>query len=314
MSRTPSPASLRLGTRGSALAMWQAEWTRTALERGEPGVMAAVVTIRTTGDRITDVPLAEVGGKGLFTKELDEALLDGRIDAAVHSLKDLPFDLPAGLLLAAVCEREDPRDALVSDGRTLDRMPTGARIGTSSMRRRAQILARFPDVEVMTLRGNVDTRLRKLDDGAYDGIILAAAGLKRLGHAGRITEILRPEVMLPAIGQGALAIVCLAADMETRQAVGMLDDPDTRAAVTAERAVMARLDGSCRIPIAAYAVTDDVTLRLEGLIASLDGARVVSARSEGPRADAGAVGRRLAERLRASGGEEILREIADGGS
>ncbi len=313
MSGTSSPSALRLGTRGSALAMWQAEWTRSALERGDAGMAAAIVTIRTTGDRVTDVPLAEVGGKGLFTKELDEALLDGRIDAAVHSLKDLPFDLPDGLLLAAVCEREDPRDALVSDGRTLDRMPPGARIGTSSLRRRAQILARFPQVEVAALRGNVDTRLHKLDDGQYDGIVLAAAGLRRLGHAGRITELLRPEIMLPAIGQGALAIVCRASDAAVRHALGKLDDADARAAARAERALMASLDGSCRVPIAAYAVTDRARLRLRGLIASLDGARVVADAADGPRADAESLGRRLGQRLRESGGAEILQQLANGG-
>ena len=303
-----SPAP-RLGTRRSALAMWQANWTRAALEERLPGSSVDIVKIVTAGDRIQNVRLAEIGGKGLFTRELDDALLDGRIDMAVHSLKDLPFDLPGGVVLAAIGKREDPRDAMVSDGRTLDEMPHGARIGTSSLRRQSQLLARFPGLDIAMLRGNVDTRLRKLSAGEFDGIILAAAGLKRLGHADRITQILEPTVMLPAIGQGALAFVCRSGDESTRRALDTLDDPATHIAAIAERGLMASLEGSCQVPIAGHAVIEGETVRLKGLIASLDGTRIVTDELTGPVGDAFALGRRLGRKLRASGGEAILDEI-----
>lgn len=300
---------MRLGTRGSALALWQANWTREALEDRVAGITVEIQKIRTTGDRVQDVPLAALGGKGLFTKELDEALLDHRIDLAVHSLKDLPFQLPGGIVLAAVGEREDARDALVSDGPRLGELPAGARIGTSSLRRQAQLGARFPDLDLVMLRGNVDTRLRRLDDGDFDGILLAAAGLKRLGHAGRITEVLDPDVILPAIGQGALAFVCRSDDEVTRGKLGMLDDARTHTAVSAERALMASLEGSCQVPIAGHATVEDAELHLRGLIASLDGRRIVADELRGPLGDAEALGTRLGERLRDAGGDRILREI-----
>jgi hydroxymethylbilane synthase len=314
MSKTNSALAFRLGTRGSALAMWQANWTRSALEQRVNGVRVEIVKIKTTGDRIQDVPLAQVGGKGLFTKELDEALLDGRIDMAVHSLKDLPFELPDRILLAAIGEREDPRDGLVSDGRTLAEMPEGARIGTSSLRRQAQLHARFPSFELMMLRGNVDTRLRKLDDGDFDGIILAVAGLKRLGYGDRITEPLEPAVMLPAIGQGALAFVCRSGDTAATKALASVNHEDSRVAVTSERALMASLEGSCQVPVAGYARVESGQIRLRGLIASLDGTALVSDEVQGASTDAVALGADLGERLRAAGGDRILNEIRHHGN
>src|SRR5262245_43482621 len=209
-------SNLKLGTRGSALAMWQANWTKVELEKRWPRVTVELISIKTTGDKILDVPLAKVGGKGLFTKELDEALLDGRIDLAVHSLKDVPFQLPDGIDFAAIPEREDPRDAFISNGPKLHELNKNARIGTSSLRRQVQLRHRFPDLELVNLRGNVDTRLRKLSEREFDGIILAIAGLKRLGHAERITQVLDDDIMVSAVGQGALGIVCRSADVATR--------------------------------------------------------------------------------------------------
>src|SRR5216117_3634708 len=209
--------TLRLGTRGSALALWQANWTKSQLEQRWPEFAVELVPIKTTGDKILDVPLAKIGGKGLFTKEIDEALLDGRIDLAVHSMKDVPFQLPEGIDFAAVPEREDPRDAFISNGPKLEALPLGARIGTSSLRRQVQLRHRFPTLNLVTLRGNVDTRLRKLDSGDFDGIILAAAGLKRLGHEQRITQFLADDIMVSAVGQGALGIVCRSNDDATRR-------------------------------------------------------------------------------------------------
>jgi hydroxymethylbilane synthase len=301
--------SLRLGTRGSALALWQANWTRAALETRFEDLAVEIVKIQTTGDRVQDVGLADVGGKGLFTKELDDALADGRIDMAVHSLKDLPFELPEGLELAAVSQREDPRDAIVSSGPPLRSMFPRARIGTSSLRRQAQLRARFPALDPVMLRGNVDTRLRKLDAGNLDAIVVAAAGLKRLGHAGRITEFLDPKIMLPAIGQGALALVCRAGNGPARDALSTLDHAETRLAVSAERALMAALEGSCRVPIAGYAVVEGDRLWLRGLIAALDGATVVSDSLRGSTHDAEQLGRRLGEQLRSAGGDQILAGI-----
>src|SRR5215831_887411 len=217
-------SSLKLGTRGSALALWQANWTKAQLEKRWPGLVVDLVPIKTTGDKILDVPLAKIGGKGLFTKELDEALLDRRIDLAVHSLKDVPFQLPEGIDFAAIPERDDPRDAFVSNGPKLQDLPSTAKIGTSSLRRQVQLKHRFPSLRLVTLRGNVDTRLRKLAAGEFDGIILAVAGLQRLGHAQRITEILDDDVMISAVGQGALGIVCRSGDASTRLLLQVLDD------------------------------------------------------------------------------------------
>jgi hydroxymethylbilane synthase len=289
--------------------MWQARFTKDVLDRRPDSIPVRIVEIRTTGDRIQNVPLSEVGGKGLFTKELDEALLDGRIDLAVHSLKDLPFALPPGLVLAAIGKREDPRDAFLSTGPRLDELPKGARIGTSSLRRRAQLLHLFPFLVPAALRGNVDTRIRKLDAGEYDGIILAAAGLKRLGHANRITEFLGTDRMLPAIGQGALACVSRDDDRETCRVLADIDDPSTRVAVTAERALLAGLEGSCQIPVAGHATLVAETLSLTGLVASVDGRTVLRDQVSGPAREAAALGSALAGRLRDSGGAAILEAI-----
>ncbi len=309
MSRT-----LKLGSRGSQLALWQANWAKAELERFFESLSVEIVIIKTTGDRVLDVPLAQVGGKRLFTKELDEALLDGRIDFAVHSMKDLPCDLPDGIRLVAITKREDHRDALVSDGRKLGEMLPGARIGTSSLRRQVQLRHRFPELDVVPLRGNVDTRLGKLDAGEYDGIILAAAGLNRLGYSDRITEYLESEVMLSAVGQGALAIVCRCGDSETQASLLRLDHETTRSAVLAERALLASLEGSCQVPIGGHARVEGDVIVLTGLIASLDGKDLITDRAEGDPARAGEIGAELGRRLLASGGRAVLEEISRNGT
>jgi hydroxymethylbilane synthase len=292
---------LVIASRGSQLALWQARWVEGQLT--SRGHQCRIEIIKTTGDKITDVPLAKVGTKGLFTKEIEEALLDGRADLAVHSLKDLPTELPTGLVLAAVPEREDPRDAVV--GKRLADLPAGARIGTSSLRRSAQLRNLRPDLEIESVRGNLDTRLRKLDEGRYDAILLAAAGLKRLGWADRIAEILPPEVMCSAVGQGALAIETRAGSRGFR-ACAPLDDAPTHAAVTAERGMLAALGGGCQVPIGAHATVRDGHLRLLGVVASPDGSELVRAESEGAPADAAAIGRTLGEELLARGARKIL--------
>lgn len=306
--------SLHLGTRGSALALWQANWTKAQLEKRWPGLVVDLVPIKTTGDKILDVPLAKIGGKGLFTKELDEALLDGRIDLAVHSLKDVPFQLPDGIDFAAVPEREDPRDAFVSNGPKLEDLPSGARIGTSSLRRQVQLRHRFPALNLVTLRGNVDTRLRKLAEAEFDGIILAAAGLKRLGHEKRITQILDDDIMVSAVGQGALGIVCRATDDATRRALEVLSHEPTRLAVTAERGLLRALGGSCQVPVAGKAKIDGMDLIIKGLIASLDGTRVITDELRGSVDDANKLGLDLGQRLLSMGAGEILAEIAQYGA
>jgi hydroxymethylbilane synthase len=295
---------LVIASRGSQLALWQARWVAgrlTAL-----GHQCRIEIIKTTGDKITDVPLAKVGGKGLFTKEIEEALLDGRAQLAVHSLKDLPTELPAGLVLAAVPEREDPSDAIV--GKRLDELPQGARVGTSSLRRAAQLRKLRPDLEIESVRGNLDTRLRKLDEGRYDAILLAAAGLKRLGWGGRIAEILPADRMCPAVGQGALAIETCASGAGF-DAVRELDDTPTHAAVAAERGLLAALGGGCQVPIGAHATVSGSELRLLGVVASPDGSEVVRAEGRGAVQDAAEVGRRLGEELLAMGARKILEAV-----
>jgi hydroxymethylbilane synthase len=292
---------LVIASRGSQLALWQARWVAAQLSAA--GHPCRIEIVKTTGDKITDVPLAKVGTKGLFTKEIEEALLDGRADLAVHSLKDLPTELPEGLVLAAVPEREDPRDAVV--GKTLVRLPLGARVGTSSLRRAAQLRQLRPDLQVESVRGNLDTRLRKLDEGQYDAILLAAAGLKRLGWGDRIAEILPPEQMCPAVGQGALAI-------ETRagfEKVAMLDHADTHTAVLAERAVLAALGGGCQVPIGAYATVSEGHIHVLAIVAAPDGTQVIRAEAEGGAAQAAEVGARLAADLLQRGAREILEAV-----
>ena len=296
---------LKIGSRGSQLGLWQARWVRQRLE--VLGHACRVEIIKTTGDKITDVPLARVGAKGLFTKEIEEALQDGRIDLAVHSLKDLPTELPHGLFLAAIPEREDARDALV--GCRLEELPQGAKVGTSSLRRLAQLRALRPDLNIEPVRGNLDTRLRKLAEGQYDALVLAAAGLKRLGWADRIAECLPVETMCPAVGQGALAIETRQDGGAAEQACRGLDHTETRAAVVAERAVLAALGGGCQVPIGAHARIRDLQLRLLAVVFSPDGSRMVRRHSSGSPAEAHQLGDELGKELLAAGAREILEAV-----
>ena len=295
---------LIIGSRGSQLALWQAKWIGARL--AERGHETRIEIIKTTGDKITDVPLAKVGTKGLFTKEIEEALLEGRIDLAIHSLKDLPTEVPAGLTLAAVPEREDPRDAMV--GVRLDDLPAGAKVGTSSLRRAAQLRVMRPDLVIESVRGNLDTRVRKLDEGQYRAIVLAAAGLTRLGWAHRIAEILSPEVMCPAVGQGALAVETRV-EGEARAICAQLDHPATRAAVTGERAVLAALGGGCQVPIGAYAIVEGDTLRLIAAVISPNGERAVRKTGTGAVANAQEIGDRVGRSLLDDGAREILEQV-----
>ncbi len=295
---------LVIASRGSQLALWQARWVQQRL--ADMGRESRIEIIKTTGDKITDVPLAKVGTKGLFTKEIEEALLDGRADLAVHSLKDLPTELPAGLVLAAVPEREDPRDALV--GKKLSELPEGAKVGTSSLRRAAQLRKLRPDLTVESVRGNLDTRLRKLDEGLYDAILLAAAGLKRLGWAGRIAEVLPADVMCSAVGQGALAIETRAEGLGY-EACRALDDPATHRAVDAERGVLRALGGGCQVPIGAHAVVTGGRIELTAVVASPDGAELIRGECQGSAVDAERIGRELGEDLLNRGGKRILESV-----
>jgi hydroxymethylbilane synthase len=295
---------LVIGSRGSQLALWQAKWIAARL--AERGRQTRIEIIKTTGDKTTDVPLAKVGTKGLFTKEIEEALLDGRIDVAVHSLKDLPTETPTGLVVAAIPQREDPRDAMV--GVTLRNLAAGARIGTSSLRRTAQLRVMRKDLDIKAVRGNLDTRVRKLDEGHYDAIVLAAAGLTRLGWAHRIAETLPPEVMCPAVGQGALAVETRVEGPE-RDACTALDHAATRAAVTAERAVLASLGGGCQVPIGAHAQISGEVLNLIGVVIAPDGERIVRQSAHGAMADADELGRRVGTALLADGARAILDEV-----
>ena len=301
---------LCIGTRGSALALWQAEWVKTQLLAAHEKLTVELEVIKTTGDKILDVPLAKVGGKGLFVKEIEEALLEGRADLAVHSVKDMPAELPLGLHLAAMPNREDPRDALISrNGATLDKLPHGARLGTSSLRRAAQLLHLRPDLRIETLRGNVDTRLRKLESEGFDAIVLAAAGLKRMELSHVISEYLEPERVLPAVGQGALGIETRTEDVFTNQMVATLAHEQTMIMVRAERAFLKRLEGGCQVPIGAHATMDGETLILTGMVADLKGLRLIRRELRGDPQQPEVVGGKLAEEILQSGGAEILAEI-----
>ena len=301
---------ITIGTRGSLLALWQTNWVKTQLEKLHPGIEVDIKVISTKGDRVLDVSLPKLGeqGKGLFTKELEDALFEHHADLAVHSLKDLPTELPAGLQIGAICEREDVRDALVARGgiRSFGKLPERALIGTSSLRRQAQLLAARPDLAVRPIRGNVDTRLRKLDEGTYDGIVLAAAGLHRLGHADRITEHLSEELMVPAVGQGALAIETRADDAAIDEIIRALDHEATRLACRAERAFLKGLGGGCLVPIAAHATIESGVMTVIGLVASPDGSDSLRTRQSGPSVDAEAIGRLLADELLSRGADRIL--------
>lgn len=301
---------LRIGTRASQLALTQSEWVREQIQQILPDVTVELVRISTKGDRILDVPLAKIGGKGLFVKEIEEALLAGSIDLAVHSMKDVPTVLPEGLHIGVVPEREEPRDAFVSvKYNSLEALPQGAVVGTSSLRRKAQLLALRPDLKMRDLRGNVGTRLAKLDAGEFDAIILAGAGLRRLGLQARIAALLLPEQMLPAIGQGALGIELRKSDTELLARLQPLHHAETAVAVAAERSYLARLEGGCQVPIGAYATLNQGQLSLGGLIASVDGATVLRETQTAPAQEAERLGRELAEELLGRGGKTILEAV-----
>jgi len=302
-----SPKTIRIATRKSPLAMWQAEHVAAELKRIHPGLQVELLGMRTQGDKILDTPLAKIGGKGLFIKELEQGMLEGQADIAVHSMKDVPVELPAGLHLAVIMQREDPRDAFVSNAfANFNELPEEARVGTSSLRRQCQLLEARPDLEVKTLRGNVNTRLRKLDDGEYDAIILASAGLIRLGFESRIRAKIGPELSLPAIGQGAVGIECRADDAEINALIAPLHDAQTACCVRAERALNLRLNGGCQVPIAGYAMLESGHLWLRGLVGEPDGSRIVRGEVEGTCEEAEQMGSGLAERLLEWGADEIL--------
>ena len=303
-------AQIIIGTRGSKLALWQADYVEQRLHEEYPGLLVTQKRISTKGDRILDVPLAKIGGKGLFTKELEEEMLSGSIDLAVHSLKDMPAKVPDGLMIAAVTKRLDPGGALVSNRfSSFSELPQGARVGTSSLRRRAQLLCARPDLTMIDLRGNVNTRLRKLDEGEYDAIVLAVAGLKRLGFADRIREVLPQTMVLPAVGQGALAIETRADDKETRDMLAFLRDDETICCAEAERSFLARVEGGCQVPVGVYATAEGDDLKVEAVIASLDGRRSYRGTVNGAKADAAKLGKGLAEKLLNEGGAKILQEL-----
>lgn len=304
---------IRIATRRSPLALWQAEHVAQRLRAEFPGIRAELVRMTTRGDKILDAPLAKVGGKGLFVKELEQGILDGDADIAVHSMKDVPVDFPPGLHLGAILSREDPHDALVSSRyASFQELPPHAKIGTSSLRRQCQIRERFPDCEILNLRGNVNTRLAKLDAGEFDAIVLAAAGLKRLGFNERITQILAPETSLPAIGQGAIGVECRIDDLRVNRWVLSLHDEETALRVTAERAMNERLQGGCQVPIAGYAELEGTLLKLRGLVGSPDGKRMIRGETIGRRENARELGQALAEELLNKGADRILRELYAG--
>ncbi len=299
--------TVTIGTRGSKLALWQADFVKQRLEMLHPGTRVALEIIKTKGDKILDVPLAKVGGKGLFVKEIEEALLDGRIDIAVHSMKDMPAEIPTGLCIGAVPEREAPGDVLIArQGRSLKALGPAPRIGTSSLRRAAQLRHVRPDTRIVPLRGNLDTRLRKLAEEGLDAIVLAAAGVIRLGMTERITEYLAPEVMLPAVGQGALCVETRREDPVISPLIAPLDHAATRHTVLAERAFLARLEGGCQVPIAGHATLTGTTLTLTGLVAGLEGTPIIKETLTGPSDQASAIGLQLAERLLDKGARTIL--------
>lgn len=313
-----------IATRGSKLALWQAEWVKAELQNLHPNLKVELKKIKTTGDKILDVPLAKVGGKGLFVKEIEEALLKGEADLAVHSMKDVPTDLPQGLHIAAICKREDPRDAFITKVQSFKDLPKDATIGTSSLRRMCQLLNIRHDLKITQLRGNLDTRIRKLDEGQFDAIIVAAAGVNRLGMSHRITEILSPDISLPAIGQGAIGIECRTNDEFINNLIIPLNHIETAICVRAERAFLKRLEGGCQVPIAAHARiehrtqnTEQITLRvtryaslvIDGLVGSVSGDRIIKGRIEGNLEETEALGIKLAEDLISRGAGEILAEV-----
>ncbi|MEM5509192.1 hydroxymethylbilane synthase [Pseudoalteromonas sp. AS71] len=301
---------VRIATRKSALALWQAEFVKAELERFHADVRVELVPMSTQGDIILDTPLAKIGGKGLFVKELEQAMLDGRADIAVHSMKDVPVEFPEGLELYTICEREDPRDAFVSNNfANLNELPQGAIVGTSSLRRQCQIKALRPDLDIRDLRGNVNTRLGKLDDGQYDAIILAAAGLIRLKMESRIADYIEPEVSLPANGQGAVGIECRVDDEVTKALLAPLEHTQTRIRVNAERSMNRYLEGGCQVPIGAYALVDGEQVHLRGLVGAVDGSEILRDEVTGHVNDAEELGIELAKKLLAQGADKILAEV-----
>ncbi len=309
-NRKPTPPPIRIGTRGSALALVQARWVQAQLQERYPDCPVELVIIKTTGDRLKDVPLAQIGGKGLFIKEIEEALIAGTVNLAVHSLKDMPAQIPQGMMLGAVPPREDCRDAFISKRyNSLAEIPPGGRVGTGSLRRRVQLLHLRPDLEVIPIRGNVDTRLRKMEEQGLDALILAAAGLNRLGLGHIPRGFLSEADMLPAVGQGALGLEVRTQDKEMRDAVAFLDDPATRFATTGERAFLARLEGGCVVPVAAYGRMQGNSLTLTALISDLEGRGMLKDSLTGPPEEAASLGTRLAETLLDQGGREILSRI-----
>ena len=305
-----SSREIRIATRKSALALWQAEFVKSELEKAHPNLKVSLVPMVSRGDQLLDSPLAKIGGKGLFVKELELALLEDRADIAVHSMKDVPMHFPEGLGLFCICEREDPRDAFVSNNfSSLDELPQGSIVGTSSLRRQAQLLKLRPDLTINFLRGNVNTRLAKLDAGEYDAIILAAAGLLRLGFAERIRSYLSVEDSLPAGGQGAVGIECRVDDHELHQLLAVLHDPNTADRVTAERALNTHLNGGCQVPIACYAVLEQDQLWLRGMVGQPDGSQLLMAQARAPRTQASQLGVQVAEDLLSQGAGEILAAV-----
>ncbi len=301
---------IRIATRKSPLAMWQAEHVAAALRNAHPDLTVEIQGMSTQGDKILDTPLAKIGGKGLFVKELEQGMLEGTADIAVHSMKDVPVELPDGLHLPIIMQREDPRDAFVSnDYASLEDLPQGAKVGTSSLRRQCQLSDRRPDLEILPLRGNVNTRLRKLDEGQYDAIILASAGLIRLDFAQRIRSHISTEDSLPAIGQGAVGIECRIDDERVNALLKPLHHRETAIRVSAERAMNQRLEGGCQVPIGGHAVLEDDTVYLRGLVGTVDGSEIIRAEIKGPLAEAETLGETLAEELLAHGAADILKDL-----
>ncbi|MGD9973637.1 MAG: hydroxymethylbilane synthase [Desulfatirhabdiaceae bacterium] len=304
--------TIRVGTRGSQLALWQANWVKSELESRHADLGVELVIIKTKGDKILDVPLARVGGKGLFVKEIEDQLIGGQIDIAVHSMKDMPADIPDGLCIGAVPVRENPCDVLISKNKTpLDGLKPHAVVGTSSLRRAAQLIHLRPDLAIVSLRGNLDTRIRKLESGDMDAIIVAAAGVLRLGLGSHISQYLTAEHMLPAVGQGALCIEIRENDPLTATRIQPLNHEATRITVLGERAFLNRLEGGCQVPIAAFGQIENTTFILDGLVASLDGKQMIRKRASGPALSAGSIGVELAETLLAQGADRILKELKD---
>ncbi|MBI1824390.1 MAG: hydroxymethylbilane synthase [Nitrospirae bacterium] len=299
-----------IGTRGSKLALWQAHWIKSGIEKNHPGLQVHLKVIHTSGDKILDVPLAQVGGKGLFVKEIEEELLEDEIDLAVHSMKDVPSDLPDGLHLAFYTSQDDPRDVLVSQDKIgFLELPRGGKVGTSSLRRQAQLLSARPDLQIRSIRGNVETRLRKLEEENLDAVIMAAAGLKRLGFEDRITEYLDPEISLPAVGQGVLGVELRKDDLFLHKILAFLEEPETRIRMRAERSFLKRLEGGCQVPIGALARVADGGIVLKGMVSSLDGQAMIRESIQGAEGEAEELGLALADRILSLGGREILEEV-----